>query len=233
MNILFSLVCILFFVWGAIGYARGALKSVIALGVMIVAVVLTNFFYPALSKALQKNENVKKKVERSIREKLDVAEDGHYNSKAEQVAAINDLKVPQIFKNSLLENNTKDVKGVIGADTFVDYIVKLLGRLVINGIAYAITFAILLILVAIGTIVLKLFHEISVFNLADRIGGAAIGFVKALIVTWIAFIIIDCSLATEFGTKYSAMIHENGILTMLYDNNILKAVVMDLTKTVL
>ncbi len=233
MNLLFSLVCLLFFIWGAIGYARGAVKSVIALVVLIIAVVLTNVGYPALSRALQKNEKVRTKVENAISEKLSMDVDGHYNSKAEQVAAINELKIPELFKNSLLENNSGDVKSVVGADTFIDYIVKLLARLVINGIAYAITFAVILIIAAIAALMLKLFHELKVFNLADRLGGAAIGLVKALIVVWIFFIIVDCAMATEFGTKYAAMIRQSQFLTTLYDNNMLKNVIMDLTKTVL
>ena len=65
----------------------------------------------------------------------------------EQIQTIEQAELPEFFKQILLENNNREIYGILGAERFADYISSYITRTVINVIAFFTTFVFLTIVV--------------------------------------------------------------------------------------
>ena len=60
---------------------------------------------------------------------------------------------------------------------------------------------------------------LPVIGTLNHAGGAAVGAVVALVIVWIAFLLITVTYSSEFSASCFAQIQQNPILTFLYENN--------------
>ena len=120
-----------------------------------------------------------------------------------QIKLVEEAKIPEFMKDSILENNNSEIYKELGVTTFPEYVAAYVADTIINLVAFLITLLFVSILVK---------------------GVLGIGF--ALLLVWIFMLVLTLFYATEFGTQCFAMIGESSFLTFLYTKNPLLGILL-------
>lgn len=138
-----------------------------------------------------------------------------------QQEAIKSADLPDVFKNLLTVNNNDEIYKQLGVTTFAQYVGSFLAKLIINIVAFLCTFLIVTIVLRAIVFALDIVAELPVLGLVNRLAGGAIGAVGALIIVWLLFIVVTLAYTTVIGKDVYGAIQGNGILKMIYDNNLI------------
>lgn len=136
-----------------------------------------------------------------------------------QVQAIEMADLPDIFKNLLSTNNNNEIYEELGVETFAQYVGTYLAKLIINIVAFLGTFIIVTIILRAIIFALDIVTELPVLGFINRLAGGAVGIIGALIIVWILFIIVTLLYTTSFGKEIYQTIQGNDITKMIYENN--------------
>ena len=142
-----------------------------------------------------------------------------------QIAAIQNSNIPDIFKELLTENNNSEVYDALGVTTFPDYVAKYVSKLVIDIISFLITFIIITIILRAVIFALDIVTQLPVLGWINRLAGAAVGLVIALLVVDIILVGITLMFTTGVGKNMMALIDSSSFLTFLYDHNFIMGLV--------
>ena len=59
-------------------------------------------------------------------------------------------------------------------------------------------------------------------------GGALIGFAQAILIIWLLCMVVTIFSSTSWGQTVCKAIADNGVLSMIYDNNLIQNIVNSL-----
>ncbi len=138
-----------------------------------------------------------------------------------QQEAIKSADLPDVFKDLLTVNNNDEIYQQLGVTTFAQYVGSFLAKLIINIVAFLCTFLIVTIVLRAIVFALDIVAGLPVLGLVNRLAGGVIGAVGALIIVWLLFIVVTLAYTTAIGKDVYEAIQGNGILKMMYDNNLL------------
>ena len=230
MNTVSIVIGVAFLICIIAGWARGFFRVLISVAGLIVSIVIAVYAAPALSSYIQKNTEWDDKLAERIAEKLEFSEMGEETSRGIQVALIDQLPLPDIIKDDIMDNNNLETYDILKATGVYDYIAKSISMVIINGAV----FIGLLLLCRIVFLVLgrlaKGIDNIPIIGEIDKIGGALLGGLKGIIFIWIFFLILSLTSTMDWSSNLIESVRQSGILKLLYDNNILLDIVGDLTK---
>lgn len=228
MNWLFILVIAILGLSALMGAKKGLIKTVFSLFSMIAAIILTIVFSPVVHDFMKGNE----KINSYISEKVDlVLELSEVDKKAEE-SVIEGIKLPDSIKQTLIENNTDQIYKALGVDTFSEYINQYLTAMIINAIAFIVTFLVIYIALLILSSTLDLISKLPVLNTINKTGGLLVGLARGLIMIWIFFVVITAFGGSVLGSQSLAMINDNEILKWIYDRNIFMSFISNAKKII-
>lgn len=216
----------------AIGMKRGLVKTAFSFGSIFIVLILVNVLTPVVKEAIKSTpiydtveQNIQKYVEEHIAASTEnMTETGNNNQKK----IIEDLPLPNGIKKSLRENNNQKGYDSLAVKSFKEYIVSYLTDIVLNATTYIILFIILSILVKTLVEVLNLVTKLPVIHTFNMAGGALIGFAQAIIIVWLLCIVVTVFSSTTWGQQVCQGISENGILSFIYDNNLIQNIINNL-----
>lgn len=136
-----------------------------------------------------------------------------------QIQAIEGADLPEIFKSLLTENNNSEMYSRLGAETFAEYVGDFLAKLILNILAFLCTFILVTIVVRAVIFALDIVSNLPVLGILNRIAGGIIGLGGALIIVWMAFIVITLLYVTSFGKEMYELIDTDLFLKTLYQYN--------------
>ncbi|MBE5954225.1 MAG: CvpA family protein [Lachnospiraceae bacterium] len=248
MNGITIVVLLVFLVFIGLGFARGLIKSIFKIVITALAMLLAYLISPIISGLIIEYTNIdnsirnkiyttiEEKVEEKIREEVSENIGQLDGALAEQLTQqyleqepnrntqidfIQNMKIPEFLKKALIDNNHSEMKQEIGVTTFYDYVSTYLARMVVNAIGFFCTFLFLMLLFNVTLLLLNMVMKLPGLNMVNRLGGAAFGFVEALLIVWIVFILIDMAVGTKLGGSLMQQISDSKLLTIIYDKNIL------------
>ena len=108
-----------------------------------------------------------------------------------------------------------------GSENFKHIYSNYLASVVINAIAFVITFIIILILLWVICNALNLISKLPILNHINKTDGMLAGLIQGFIIIWILFLIITILGGTTLGQEALKMVEENEILSFIYSNNFL------------
>lgn len=228
MNWMLIVVLAILIINALIGLKVGLIKTVFSLCSMIVAVVLTIWISPYVNDFMRGNEKIKNNISSRVEKVLPLIADKADQS--EQVSTIEGLKLPQSLKDSLIKNRNDEVYRELGVDNFKDYISNYLTGIVINALAFSITFIVILILLWIISIALDIISKLPLLNQVNKMTGLVAGLIHGLVIVWIFFIMLTVFSSSGVGRKAMEMIGDDQILSMIYNNNFLLDFITSITK---
>ncbi len=254
MNALTIIVILIFLVFMGLGFARGLIKSVFKIVLTALSLLLAYLLSPIISSIIIENTNIdnsirnkiysviEEKVEEKIKEEISqgvdeattnqlveqmLEEEPNRNS---QIEFIQDLELPDFLQTALIDNNHLEMKKEIGVSNFYDYVSTYLARMIVNAIGFFCTFMFLALLFNVTLLLMNMVMKLPGLNMVNRLGGALFGFVEALLIVWVVFIIIDIAVGTGWGGTLMTQISQSKILSLIYDKNLLAQFVEDLIK---
>ncbi len=257
MNGLTIVVLAIFLVFMGLGFARGLVKSIFKIVITALAMILAYLLSPIISGLIIEYTNIdntirnkiyatiEKKVEEKIQEELSDSigqVDGvlaeqltqqyleQEPNRNNQIDFIQNMKIPEFLQKALIDNNHSEMKQEIGVTTFYDYVSTYLARMIVNAIGFFCTFLFLTLLFNVTLLLMNMVMKLPGLNMVNRLGGAAFGFVEALLIIWIVFIITDMAVGTEVGGNLMQQIRDSKLLTIIYDKNIIAQFVESIIK---
>lgn len=232
MNLLSIVICMLFLVLVWIGYIRGFLKSAFIVGSGILALILTFLLSPMVSATLTKETKLDTVIQKKIEETLKLNTKKDVTTKVKQTEAIEQLHLPELLQNGLIENNHEEIYEALHIEHFYEYVAAYFTLMIMNAISFLLTYVIVrIILIFLGQ-TLEFITELPIVHTFDKVGGVALGFIEALLLTWIFFVIVTMFIQTEFGKIMIKEVNQSVILSYLYNNNLLLESITNLSKIV-
>lgn len=248
MNALTIVVLITFLVFMGLGFSRGLVKSVFKIVLTALAMLLAYLLSPIISSVIVEYTDIdnairnkiyqaiEEKVEEQIKEEMSdslgqvddvvtnqlveqyLEEEPNRNS---QIEFIQNMELPDFLQKALIDNNHLEMKQEIGVTSFYDYVSTYLARMIVNAIGFFCTFLLLSLLFSVTLLLLNMVMKLPGLNMLNRLGGAALGFVEALIIVWVVFIIIHIAVGTKAGGSLMTQINESVLLKFINDKNLI------------
>ncbi len=137
----------------------------------------------------------------------------------QQAEAISMADLPDIFKSLLSQNNNSEAYAQLGVETFAQYAGSLLAKVIIDAVTFLVLFILVTIILRAVIFALDFVSDLPILGFINRIAGAAVGLICALIVVWFIFVIITLLYTTTLGREMYDVILGNEITRFLYDMN--------------
>lgn len=231
MNWLLIGVGIIFFICMAIGYAKGFIKIIVSFGTTIASLALVIFLTPYTGKAIVAmtpiDEMVKEKcISMMIPEgvDIDISEiplDKIELPRQKQMEILEKADIPEFLKKGLMENNNNEAYKQLGVSNFMDYIGAYVSDIIVKIISFLITFLVVTIFIRAIIFALDIITALPVINGLNRVAGIAVGGLIAVILVWIAFLIITLLYNSDIGRECFRCIENSEFLTFLYEKNVI------------
>ena len=224
------------------GYRRGLLRSAFSMVSLVIVMVFVSFASPYVGDYVKEHtpiyqgieDKCKEWVDNKIKEeffqeaertenKEEVAQNQLESeiSTGEQMSLIDTLKIPEVLKMSLSENNNKEVYKALGVDGFSSYIAAYMASGVVNVGSYLLVFFFTGLILKLIIYVLDIVARMPVLRGINRFGGLFLGAGQGLLVVWIGFLIVTLIYTTPIGQTLMKQIHDSEILSYLYNHNYL------------
>lgn len=219
MNWLLILVIILFLGSTYSGYRKGLFKTIFSIASIIIAILITIFVSPYIATQINSNVVINSKIREQVIGLIDNCTEKM--SDEEQDKFIENMPVPKYIKGYLKKNNNLQVYQDRSLDSFSEYIVDELVRIIINLITFVVVYFVIRIGLLIVTIMGNIITKLPMIEQFDGMGGTLLGSVQGIIEIWVLFIIVTFLSQTELGMSAMQCIENNTILNILYNNNII------------
>lgn len=234
MNGLLILVGIILLVCVIAGLVRGFIKIVASLAATIIIIVLVVFLTPYVSKGILKVTPLERMVQEKCVELLtpDLEDmdlsgieingqklDGIDLTREQQISAIENANIPQLFRDLLLENNNAEIYKNLGVSTFGEYVGAYMAKVIADFVGFLLTLLIVTIVVRTIVYMLGLISDLPVIGGLNRIAGGVLGMATGVIIIWVILIVVTLLYTTSIGKICFENIADSQILTFLYDHN--------------
>lgn len=230
-NIILAGVIAILAIMTFVGYKRGLIKTVFSLLSVVIVLAVVTILTPTAGVLIRETPIYSYIQEKTQDYVYECIGDGFKeNSMAgigagEQKKVIEQLPLPQNIKDTLLENNTEEGYKALAVTNFVDYIVYSITDRIIDSIVFIILFAVVGCAVKLAVRFLDIISKLPVLNFLNKSGGAVFGFAEALILLWIACMIITAFGATNWGQQLLAEINNNVLLSIIYNSNVIEKII--------
>jgi len=236
VNWLLIIVLIILIGSALLGYRKGLIKTVFSMFSTIIALILTLIISPTVNDIMRNNENFYNMVLDKVNVALSMNEENIEDEiqlgdiKEDQLSLIDDLPLPEVIKDSLKKNNTQEIYKALAVNNFKSYISNYFTSIIINALAFIITFVIIIVCLWIISILLDIISRLPVLNRINKTSGLLIGLLQGLFNVWLLFIMLTTFGGAEFGQKIFLMIEESKLLSFIYNNNLILPFVTSATK---
>lgn len=230
MNSISGIILIFFLISILIGWIKGLFKTVLSVAGLIVGIVVAVYVSPHVSGYLQENTQIDENLAGYITQKLELPLENQDNTRASQVAAVNDMSMSEGMKSTILDNNNSEIYKLLGVTSVYDYIAKSISIMILNAITFLILLSGCRVIFFILSRMMGDLTKLPIVRSIDKIGGGCLGCMKALIYVWVFFLIVSIAGSFEWCQDIMKQIEESALLKLLYDNNLILDVVGDLGK---
>lgn len=217
MNWFLIFVLVVIAVFTIAGIVKGMVKIVLSLLSIVVTLVLVFMMTPILTSLVKNNTTLYNTLYESVESKIHIESVINIDKQTE---AIEQLNIPDVIKDKILENNTLESYAQMGVNSFNAYIVTSLTDIIFSGLIFAVSFLISFIVVKIVFKLLELISKLPGINQVNKLAGGVIGFAEGVLVVWIIMAVITVFGNTEFGIMIFEQINSNELLTFIYNSNL-------------
>ena len=205
------------------GHRRGFLRLTVSALALILTTLFARVALPSTAGFLAKNAGLQTAAEHYVSQKigLDTVTDRQTADSAGQDRVIENLPIPENFKQGLRENNTTEAWQAIGATGFQQYAADFLGRTLLNYLGFTLLFLLFRMLLYCIFRFLNLFTSLPVIHGMNQIAGAVLGLAEGLFLLWLGFLVLNLFQYTPFGSGLMEQLEATPWVYFLYRNNLL------------
>lgn len=209
------------------GFRKGFVKEIVSVFFMLISFLLVWAVNPYVNTFVKEYtpvyDTIQDKCQTLVSEQI-----GNKKTldKEEQNQVMENMELPDLLKNALVENNTAETYRYLAVSTFTEYISDSLAVMVVNGISFLISFVLSAAVIKLLGFILNVLTKLPVINGINKIAGAAVGGIKCIIFIWIAFLVLTLLCNTTLGQQGMALIQQDAFLNFLYSQNVFVKVFM-------
>lgn len=204
------------------GFRKGFVKEIVSVFFMLISFLLVWAVNPYVNTFVKEYtpvyDTIQDKCQTLVSEQI-----GNKKTldKEEQNQVMENMELPDLLKNALVENNTAETYRYLAVSTFTEYISDSLAVMAVNGISFLISFVLSAAVIKLLGFILNVLTKLPVINGINKIAGAAVGGIKCIIFIWIAFLVLTLLCNTTLGQQGMALIQQDAFLNFLYSQNVL------------
>lgn len=209
------------------GFRKGFVKEIVSVFFMLISFLLVWAVNPYVNTFVKEYtpvyDTIQDKCQTLVSEQI-----GNKKTldKEEQNQVMENMELPDLLKNALVENNTAETYRYLAVSTFTEYISDSLAVMAVNGISFLISFVLSAAVIKLLGFILNVLTKLPVINGINKIAGAAVGGIKCIIFIWIAFLVLTLLCNTTLGQQGMALIQQDAFLNFLYNQNVFVKVFM-------
>lgn len=209
------------------GFRKGFVKEIVSVFFMLISFLLVWAVNPYVNTFVKEYtpvyDTIQDKCQTMVSEQI-----GNKKTldKEEQNQVMENMELPDLLKNALVENNTAETYRYLAVSTFTEYISDSLAVMAVNGISFLISFVLSAAVIKLLGFILNVLTNLPVINGINKIAGAAVGGIKCIIFIWIAFLVLTLLCNTTLGQQGMALIQQDAFLNFLYSQNVFVKVFM-------
>lgn len=147
-------------------------------------------------------------------------------TRIEQTELIENLPLPEFLQDILLDYNNEEGYQGLGVSTFQDYLVGFIATGILNVAAFLVSVLIVHLLLWLSISTLSILTNLPVIRVVNRVAGLALGLLQALLVLWLAFLILSLVSGTGIGMQLMKMVESSNWLNWLYQSNLFLEIVL-------
>ena len=147
-------------------------------------------------------------------------------TRIEQTELIENLPIPEFLQDILLDYNNEEGYQGLGVSTFQDYLVGFTATGILNVAAFLASVLIVHLLLWLSISALSILANLPVIRVVNRVAGLALGLLQALLVLWLAFLILSLVSGTGIGMQLMKMVESSTWLNWLYQSNLFLKIVL-------
>ncbi len=224
MNWLFWVVAA-FIVYHVIdGLRRGFIRKVVSALSLVVTLVLVTYLTPQITTFIQDHTSLHENLQEKCSE-LFLSDEYNEDVKTDQVFMIENMELPENIKEMLLENNNTEAYDLLAVSGFHDYVGAYLANLIINALAYLISFVVVWTALRAILLALDVVAKLPILHGINKLAGGVLGIIYGVVLIWIAFLVVTILCNGELGRQFFALIQENPFLLFLYNQNVIMKIV--------
>ena len=143
---------------------------------------------------------------------------GEVSGTAEAAAAIQNLPVPKILQEKLIENNNYEVYNV---DTLSDYVASYLANVALNIIAVAATFLLVFLLIRLIGFALEIVAKLPVIRTLNSVLGILAGAAMGVVKVWVLCIAVTLIGMIPKFTVLLSGVSASAVTQFFYSHNLI------------
>ena len=209
------------------GFQKGFVKEIVSVFFMLISFLLVWAVNPYVNTFVKEYtpvyDTIQDKCQTLVSEQIGIKKT---LDKEEQNQVMENMELPDLLKNALVENNTAETYRYLAVSTFTEYISDSLAVMAVNGISFLISFVLSAAVIKLLGFILNVLTKLPVINGINKIAGAAVGGIKCIIFIWIAFLVLTLLCNTTLGQQGMALIQQDAFLNFLYSQNVFVKVFM-------
>lgn len=243
MNLLEIIMIVVTAGFALAGFRKGFVRKLASMLSLVLSILLVSFSLPYVTDFLKNSTPVYEFivdrsgaiVENQIEELLgrqgqDTAEaESASLSRVNQTEVIDDLPVPQILKDRLLDYNNDEGYMNLHVSSFQDYVTHFIANMIMSVVSFLAAVIIVRLVLWAVIAALDLLAHAPVISILNRLAGMLLGLLQALAFIWIAFLLLSMFSGTEAGLYLLSMVQESEWLCQLYDSNLFLQIVLQAT----
>ncbi len=206
------------------GLRRGFIRKVVSALSLVVTLALVTYLTPQITTFIQEHTSLHENLQEKCSE---LFLSGEYNEdvKTDQVLMIENMDLPENIKEMLLENNNTEAYDLLAVSGFYEYVGAYLANLIINALAYLISFVVIWTAIRAILLALDVVTMLPILHGINKLAGGALGIVYGVVLVWIAFLLVTILCNGDLGRQFFALISANPFLLFLYNQNVIMKIV--------
>lgn len=209
------------------GHYKGAIRLAVSAAATAIVLAAVNVATPMVMNWLEHDTPVYEYVKENVAERMELEallENMHLTEKLQREDEwyiIEELQLPAQIKEKLIENNNIEVYKELGVQHFQEYIAGYLAGVILKALVFVSLFIVGSILLHVAVRWLDLIAKLPILSGMNKIAGAFLGAVQAMLFLWIACLMITALSGTPAGKIFTEQIASSKWLTWIYEHNLL------------
>ena len=227
MNWLFGVVAALLAYQVIDGFCKGFIRKAVSALTLVLTLILVTRLTPQITTFIEEKTSLQTSLQEACSEMF-LNEEYNENVKNDQVLMIENMNLPDNIKEMLLENNNLEAYDLLNVAGFHQYVGAYLANMIINAMAYLISFVIVWTAIKAVLLALDIVAKLPILHGINKLAGGILGLVQGIVLIWIIFLLGAILCNGEMGQQFMKLIYENQFLTLLYNYNLIMKIVFGL-----
>lgn len=227
MNWLFWAIAVFLGFHAIDGFRRGFIRKSVSAVSLILTLVLVTCLTPKITSFLQDHTSLYANLQEKCSEMF-LDDDYDENVRTDQVLLIEHMELPENVKEMLLENNNAEAYDLLAVTGFYDYVGAYLANMILDTLAYLITFILIFAALKIILIALDIVTMLPILHGINKLAGGILGLAMGVMQVWLVFLLVSVLCSGDLGKMFFQLISENPFLLFLYEHNMIMNIVFGL-----